>query len=117
MRDVPVCLAVTRFKIEFVLPLPACQHYLITSVCEAIQLEDNNNSGSTFAVVYSLCVSDTLYGLCIYLNLSLPFCVDTGVLIVSVQWRNKTFSGSLIDMSQHEWAPPRYAHTKQNTLA
>ena len=71
MRDVPVCLAVTRFKIEFVLPLPACQHYLITSVCEAIQLEDNN-SGSTFAVVYSLCVSDTLYGLCIIILKPIP---------------------------------------------
>lgn len=35
-------------------------------------------------------------------------CNSAGVLIVSVQWRNKTFSGSLIDMNQHEWAPPRW---------
>ena len=35
--------------------------------------------------------------------------VLAGVLIVSVRWRNTTFSGSLIDMGQHEWAPPRWA--------
>ena len=35
--------------------------------------------------------------------------VFAGVLIVSVRWRNTTFSGSLIDMGQHEWAPPRWA--------
>ena len=30
-----------------------------------------------------------------------------GVLIVNVRWRNKSYSGSLIDIGQHEWAPPR----------
>lgn len=58
-----------------------------------------------------VCVRDTLmyvHCLCNSFNKPiLPFCVCIGVLIVSVQWRNKTFSGSLIDMNQHEWAPPR----------
>lgn len=30
-----------------------------------------------------------------------------GVLIVSVRWRNRNYSGSLIDIGHHEWAPPR----------
>ena len=47
----------------------------------------------------------------VYLSVFLLPAVCVGVLIVSVQWRNKTFSGSLIDMNQHEWAPPRYIHT------
>ena len=34
----------------------------------------------------------------------------SGVLIVSVRWRNRTFSGSLIDIGQHKWAPPRYVY-------
>ena len=54
-----------------------------------------------------MCIEHTVWA---GLYLSLPFCVNTGVLIVSVQWRNKTFSGSLIDMNQHEWAPPRYIY-------
>lgn len=34
-----------------------------------------------------------------------------GVLVVNVRWRNKTFSGSLIDVQHHKWAPPRLSDT------
>lgn len=43
--------------------------------------------------------------------------LTTGVLIVSVQWRNAMYTGSLIDSNQHKWAPPKYVvqtHTQLN---
>ncbi len=33
---------------------------------------------------------------------------DQGVLVVNVTWRNKTYVGTLLDCTKHDWAPPRY---------
>ena len=30
-----------------------------------------------------------------------------GVLVVNVTWRDKTYVGTLLDATKHEWAPPR----------
>lgn len=30
-----------------------------------------------------------------------------GMLVVNVTWRNKTYVGTLLDCTQHDWAPPR----------
>lgn len=38
------------------------------------------------------------------LTLSPPL---TGMLVVNVTWRNKTYVGTLLDCTQHDWAPPR----------
>nr|CAB3268014.1 zinc finger protein 608 [Phallusia mammillata] len=34
---------------------------------------------------------------------------DTGVLVVNVTWRNRTYVGTLLDATKHDWAPPRFA--------
>lgn len=31
------------------------------------------------------------------------------MLVVNVTWRNKTYVGTLLDCTQHDWAPPRYS--------
>lgn len=31
-----------------------------------------------------------------------------GVLVVNVTWRNRTYVGTLLDATKHDWAPPRY---------
>lgn len=31
-----------------------------------------------------------------------------GVLVVNVTWRGKTYVGTLLDATKHDWAPPRY---------
>lgn len=31
----------------------------------------------------------------------------TGMLVVNVTWRNKTYVGTLLDCTRHDWAPPR----------
>lgn len=39
-------------------------------------------------------------------RLTLSPCL-TGMLVVNVTWRNKTYVGTLLDCTQHDWAPPR----------
>nr|XP_018670716.1 zinc finger protein 608 [Ciona intestinalis] len=34
---------------------------------------------------------------------------DTGVLVVNVTWRNRTYMGTLLDATKHDWAPPRFS--------
>lgn len=34
--------------------------------------------------------------------------VFVGMLVVNVTWRNKTYVGTLLDCTRHDWAPPRY---------
>uniref|UniRef100_H2YSZ0 C2H2-type domain-containing protein n=1 Tax=Ciona savignyi TaxID=51511 RepID=H2YSZ0_CIOSA len=34
---------------------------------------------------------------------------DTGVLVVNVTWRNRTYVGTLLDATKHDWAPPRFS--------
>jgi hypothetical protein len=33
-----------------------------------------------------------------------------GVLVVNVTWRGKTYVGTLMDSTKHDWAPPRWVH-------
>lgn len=33
---------------------------------------------------------------------------EGGVLVVNVTWRGKTYVGTLLDCTKHDWAPPRY---------
>lgn len=41
-----------------------------------------------------------------------PLSSFSGMLVVNVTWRNKTYVGTLLDCTRHDWAPPRYTvHT------
>jgi len=33
--------------------------------------------------------------------------IFSGVLVVNVTWRNRTYMGTLLDATKHDWAPPR----------
>lgn len=33
---------------------------------------------------------------------------EGGVLVVNVTWRGKTYVGTLLDCTRHDWAPPRF---------
>ena len=33
---------------------------------------------------------------------------NLGVIVVKVNWRDKTYTGSLMDMEQYPWATPKY---------
>ena len=32
---------------------------------------------------------------------------ENGMLVVNVTWRGKTYVGTLLDATRHDWAPPR----------
>ena len=33
-----------------------------------------------------------------------------GVLVVNVTWKGKTYMGTLLDATKHDWSPPRYGN-------
>ncbi|XP_071952214.1 uncharacterized protein [Antedon mediterranea] len=39
-----------------------------------------------------------------------------GVLVVNVTWRNKTYVGTLMDCTKHDWAPPRFCESPVNDI-
>ncbi|OXU22973.1 hypothetical protein TSAR_015019 [Trichomalopsis sarcophagae] len=34
--------------------------------------------------------------------------IFTGILVVNITWRGKTYVGTLLDCTRHDWAPPRF---------
>ena len=42
------------------------------------------------------------------LSINSNICLISGVLVVNVTWRGKTYVGTLLDATKHDWAPPRY---------
>uniref|UniRef100_A0A8D0HIZ4 Zinc finger protein 608 n=1 Tax=Sphenodon punctatus TaxID=8508 RepID=A0A8D0HIZ4_SPHPU len=41
---------------------------------------------------------------------------EEGVLVVNVTWRNKTYVGTLLDCTKHDWAPPRTQIQEHGTI-
>ncbi|XP_033633853.1 zinc finger protein 608-like isoform X1 [Asterias rubens] len=41
---------------------------------------------------------------------------DQGVLVVNVTWRNKTYVGTLLDCTKHDWAPPRFCDSPTSDM-
>lgn len=42
--------------------------------------------------------------------------VSAGVLVVNVTWRGKTYVGTLLDCTRHDWAPPRFCDSPTSDL-
>ncbi|KAJ8881080.1 hypothetical protein PR048_017553 [Dryococelus australis] len=54
-------------------------------------------------------------------NVPEAFCEDifvfvSGVLVVNVTWRGKTYVGTLLDCTRHDWAPPRFCDSPTSDL-
>uniref|UniRef100_A0A3Q3FIC6 Zinc finger protein 609 n=1 Tax=Kryptolebias marmoratus TaxID=37003 RepID=A0A3Q3FIC6_KRYMA len=41
---------------------------------------------------------------------------DDGMLVVNVTWRNKTYVGTLLDCTRHDWAPPRFCDSPTSDM-
>ncbi|KAL3285896.1 hypothetical protein HHI36_000416 [Cryptolaemus montrouzieri] len=41
---------------------------------------------------------------------------ESGVLVVNVTWRGKTYVGTLLDCTRHDWAPPRFCDSPTSDL-
>lgn len=44
------------------------------------------------------------------------FFYNLGVLVVNVTWRGKTYVGTLLDCTRHDWAPPRFCDSPTSDL-
>ena len=42
--------------------------------------------------------------------------MSTGVLVVNVTWRGKTYVGTLLDCTRHDWAPPRFCESPTSDI-
>ncbi|KAK5866765.1 hypothetical protein PBY51_011315 [Eleginops maclovinus] len=41
---------------------------------------------------------------------------EDGMLVVNVTWRNKTYVGTLLDCTRHDWAPPRFCESPSSDV-
>ncbi|KPM09494.1 hypothetical protein QR98_0080310 [Sarcoptes scabiei] len=41
---------------------------------------------------------------------------ENGVLVVNVTWRGKTYVGTLLDCTKHDWAPPRFCESPTSDI-
>lgn len=41
---------------------------------------------------------------------------EGGVLVVNVTWRGKTYVGTLLDCTKHDWAPPRFCESPTSDI-
>ncbi|KAG7489791.1 zinc finger 608 [Solea senegalensis] len=41
---------------------------------------------------------------------------EEGVLVVNVTWRKRTYVGTLLDCTKHDWAPPRFCESPSSDL-
>lgn len=41
---------------------------------------------------------------------------EGGVLVVNVTWRGKTYVGTLLDCTRHDWAPPRFCDSPSSDI-
>jgi hypothetical protein len=42
--------------------------------------------------------------------------VLSGILVVNVTWRGKTYVGTLMDSTKHDWAPPRSVTSRDSIV-
>uniref|UniRef100_UPI0035902AE8 zinc finger protein 608-like n=1 Tax=Myxine glutinosa TaxID=7769 RepID=UPI0035902AE8 len=68
------------------------------STCEASTLTDAE------------CLGPCEPGTCVNLE-GIVWHETESLLVVNVTWRNKTYVGTLLDCSKHEWAPPRFCES------
>uniref|UniRef100_A0A8C4X173 C2H2-type domain-containing protein n=1 Tax=Eptatretus burgeri TaxID=7764 RepID=A0A8C4X173_EPTBU len=68
------------------------------STCEASTLTDAE------------CLGPCEPGTCVNLE-GIVWHESESLLVVNVTWRNKTYVGTLLDCSKHEWAPPRFCES------
>ncbi|KAH9413727.1 hypothetical protein DERP_012060 [Dermatophagoides pteronyssinus] len=41
---------------------------------------------------------------------------ENGVLVVNITWRGKTYVGTLLDCTKHDWAPPRFCESPTSDI-
>ncbi|XP_077425209.1 zinc finger protein 609-like isoform X3 [Vanacampus margaritifer] len=96
-------------------PAPPPLHLLansdISSPCEQIMVRTRSlavNTADAAQATEPECLGPCEPGTSVNLEGIVWQETDDGMLVVNVTWRNKTYVGTLLDCTRHDWAPPRF---------
>ncbi|XP_077375090.1 zinc finger protein 609b isoform X2 [Festucalex cinctus] len=107
-------------------PVPPPLHLLaavgnseIASPCEQIMVRTRSVAVNTSDVALSTepeCLGPCEPGTSVNLEGIVWQETEDGMLVVNVTWRNKTYVGTLLDCTRHDWAPPRFCESPTSDL-
>ncbi|XP_016114950.1 zinc finger protein 609-like isoform X1 [Sinocyclocheilus grahami] len=91
----------------------------ISSSCEQIMVRTRSVAVSTSDVALATepeCLGPCEPGTSVNLEGIVWQETEDGMLVVNVTWRNKTYVGTLLDCTRHDWAPPRFCESPTSDL-
>ncbi|XP_028999902.1 zinc finger protein 609-like isoform X1 [Betta splendens] len=107
-------------------PVPPPLHLLATvgnseiaSSCEQIMVRTRSVAVNTSDVALATepeCLGPCEPGTSVNLEGIVWQETEDGMLVVNVTWRNKTYVGTLLDCTRHDWAPPRFCESPTSDL-
>ncbi|XP_036399391.1 zinc finger protein 609-like [Megalops cyprinoides] len=91
----------------------------ISSACEQIIVRTRSVAANTSDVALATepdCLGPCEPGTSVNLEGIVWQETEDGMLVVNVTWRNKTYVGTLLDCTRHDWAPPRFCESPTSDL-
>ncbi|XP_065117684.1 zinc finger protein 609b isoform X2 [Paramisgurnus dabryanus] len=91
----------------------------ISSPCEQLMVRTRSVAVNTTDVALSTepeCLGPCEPGTSVNLEGIVWQETEDGMLVVNVTWRNKTYVGTLLDCTRHDWAPPRFCESPTSDL-
>ncbi|XP_077451791.1 zinc finger protein 609-like [Stigmatopora argus] len=92
-------------------PAPPASGGDISSACEQIMVRTRSvavNTADAAQATEPECLGPCEPGTSVNLEGIVWQETEDGMLVVNVTWRNKTYVGTLLDCTRHDWAPPRF---------
>lgn len=115
MMESPVC-ASTGLPLHLLVPMVNSD---ISSPCEQIMVRTRSVGVNTSDVALATepeCLGPCEPGTSVNLEGIVWQETEDGMLVVNVTWRNKTYVGTLLDCTRHDWAPPRFCDSPTSDL-
>ncbi|XP_078804430.1 zinc finger protein 609 isoform X4 [Oryzias latipes] len=91
----------------------------ISSACEQIMVRTRSvavNTAETALATEPDCLGPCEPGTSVNLEGIVWQETEDGMLVVNVTWRNKTYVGTLLDCTRHDWAPPRFCDSPTSDM-
>ncbi|RVE71479.1 hypothetical protein OJAV_G00052090 [Oryzias javanicus] len=91
----------------------------ISSACEQIMVRTRSvavNTAETALATEPECLGPCEPGTSVNLEGIVWQETEDGMLVVNVTWRNKTYVGTLLDCTRHDWAPPRFCDSPTSDM-
>ena len=82
-------------------------HVCVHTPCCACVYEFDSVCVCACMCVCVLMYSTSMWCVCVCDDYVTDVFVCSGLLVVNVTWRDKTYVGALLDATKNEWAPPR----------